>query len=185
MLRRGFLLHSPGEIYSYLHNSPPSSVPSLGKMAGVVSLISPDGGLSSAMKNSVEEENLGMRLAMQIVGLNPMYLDKDSVDAGHLEKEMRILREQALSENKPESIVDKIVLGRMSKFYEEVCLMDQKYVVDDSCTVKQVLKTVAKKGGDINGLKVNKFLRVECGQGLDAKATKSFNEEVAELAGVA
>lgn len=184
MVRRGFLVHSPGEIYTYLHNAPPSSVPFLGKMAGVVALQSPDGELSDSMRVCVEEENLGARLAMQVVGLNPMYLDKNSVEPHHLEKEMRILREQALSEKKPESIVDKIVMGRMSKFYEEVCLMDQKYVVDDNCTVKQVLEAVAKKGGSPNGLMVAKFLRVECGQGLDSKVAKSFNEEVAELASV-
>lgn len=184
-LRRGFLLCGPGELYSYLHNPPPTSISFLGKIAGLVSLQSQGGQLSDAMKTVVDEEGLGRRLAMQVVGMKPHYLNRNSIPSEHLDKEKQLLREQALLEKKPESVVDRIVMGRLGKFYQDNCLLDQKYVVDDSITVDKMIKSLAKKGGDGRGLKVGKFLRVQCGEGLEPVEEKSFSEEVAQMTGVA
>lgn len=183
-LRRGFLLYGPGELYAYLHNPPPTSTPFLGKIAGLVSLQSQGGELTEAIKTAVDEENLGRRLAMQIVGLKPLYMNRDSIPSEHLEKEKQLLREQALLEKKPEAVIDKIVMGRLSKFYEDNCLMDQRYVVDDSATVGKVVQSLAKKTGDAGGLNVGGFLRVQCGEGLDSVEVKTFGEEVAQMVGV-
>ncbi|GMH38113.1 hypothetical protein BSKO_05997 [Bryopsis sp. KO-2023] len=183
-LRRGFLLTSPGEIYTYIHNAPPSDIPLLGKIAGLVSIESTSANLSDSMKTAVSNEELGPRLAMQVVGLRPRFLDRSGVSPEELEKEKAILREHALSTGKPAPVVEKIVMGRLGKFYEDVCLMDQRYVIDESLTVKKLIDGIAKKGGEPGGLRIGSFLRVQCGEGLESeKEEKDFVQEVAEMAG--
>ena len=85
------------------------------------------------------KENLAMDIAMQVAAANPKYLDSSQVDAAELEKEKEIYREQLAKEGKPEAILEKILEGKVAKYYSEVCLVDQEYIKDDKKKVKDVL----------------------------------------------
>ncbi|NBJ88704.1 translation elongation factor Ts [Acutalibacter sp. 1XD8-36] len=117
-------------------------------------------------------------VAMQIAALNPEYLDEASVPAERVEKEKEILTQQIVDEGKPANIAEKIVAGRMGKFFKEICLVDQAYVQDGNMSVKQYTESVAKElGGDI---KIEAFTRFEKGEGLE-KREDNFAEEIASM----
>lgn len=108
-------------------------------------------------------------VAMHIAALAPKYLDESEVPADVLEHEKKVLTEQALNEGKPANIVEKMIVGRINKFLEEITVVKQKFVKDDSFTVE---KFVASKGG-----KLAKFVRYEVGEGIE-KREDNFAEEV-------
>ncbi len=117
-------------------------------------------------------------VAMQIAALNPEYLDESSVPAERVEKEKEILTQQIVDEGKPANIAEKIVTGRMGKFFKEICLVDQAYVQDGNMSVKQYTESVAKElGGDI---RIEAFTRFEKGEGLE-KREDNFAEEIASM----
>ncbi len=117
-------------------------------------------------------------VAMQIAALNPEYLDETSVPAERVEKEKEILTQQIVDEGKPANIAEKIVAGRLGKFFKEICLVDQAYVQDGSMSVKQYTESVAKElGGEI---KIQAFTRFEKGEGLE-KREDNFAEEIASM----
>lgn len=114
-------------------------------------------------------------IAMQIAAANPKYLRKEDVDTAELEKEREILRVQALNEGKPEKIVDKMVEGRIQKYFKEVCLLEQPFVKDPDKSVQDlVTEKIAKIGENIS---VRRFVRYEMGEGLE-KRQDNFVEEV-------
>ena len=118
------------------------------------------------------------KVAMQIAALNPEYLDEASVPAERVEKEKEILTQQIVDEGKPANIAEKIVTGRLGKFFKEICLVDQAYVQDGSMSVKQYVDGVAKElGGEI---KIAGFTRFEKGEGLE-KREDNFAEEIASM----
>ena len=123
----------------------------------------------------VEIENgtpeLAKDICMQIAAARPEYLDRESVPAERLEKEMEILKAQAMNEGKPEAIAEKIVQGRLGKFYSEICLVEQEFVKDSDIKVG---KLVADKGA-----KIIRFARFEKGEGIEKKE-ENFAEEVAK-----
>ena len=97
-------------------------------------------------------------LAMQIAAADPKYLRREDVPAEVLEKEREIQRARAISEGKPEKVADKIVEGRMAKFYEEVCLYDQPFVKENTLTIEQLIKTkIAKLGENISVARFARF----------------------------
>lgn len=117
-------------------------------------------------------------VAMQIAALNPEYLDEASVPSERVEKEKEILTQQIVDEGKPANIAEKIVAGRLGKFFKEICLVDQAYVQDGSMSVKQYVDGVAKElGGEI---KIAGFTRFEKGEGLE-KREDNFAEEIASM----
>jgi len=114
-------------------------------------------------------------MAMQVAAANPKYITREEVPADMIEKEKEILRSQALNEGKPANIVDRIVEGRLEKFYKEICLLEQPFIKDDSKAVKDVLnETIAKLGENIT---IRRFTRYEMGEGLQKKED-NFVEEV-------
>lgn len=114
-------------------------------------------------------------MAMQVAASQPLYVAKEDVPAEALEKEAAVLKAQALNEGKPEKIVEKIVEGRMSKYYEDYCLLEQTFVKDPDLKVKDVLtQTIAKLNENI---KIRRFTRYEMGEGLEKKV-ENFAEEV-------
>lgn len=120
-------------------------------------------------------KKLCRNLAMHIAAANPPYLNKDEVPTDVLEKEKEIIRIQALNEGKKEAFVDKIVEGRIAKFYKENCLMDQQYMLDLDKTVTDVVtEAVAQCGEKIS---VRRFTRYAMGEGLE-KRQDNFAEEV-------
>ena len=107
-------------------------------------------------------------VAMQIAAARPTYISKEDVDANEIAHEKEILRAQALNEGKPEKIVDKMVEGRIQKYYKEVCLLEQPFVKDDDMSVAKMI------GGRFQ---VQKFVRYEMGEGLE-KRNENFAEEI-------
>ncbi len=122
----------------------------------------------------------GKDIAMQIAAVNPLFLKKEDVSAEQVEKEKAILTQQALNEGKPQEIAEKMVLGRIAKYYKEVCLLEQPFVKDDKISVGEYVKQTAKEMGvDIS---VIKFVRFEKGDGLE-KREDDFAAEVAKMQG--
>lgn len=114
-------------------------------------------------------------VAMHIAAVNPQYISKEDVPAEDIEKERAVLRAQALNEGKPEKIVDKMVEGRIAKFYENYCLLEQPFVKDNDKKVVDVLNGLIATIGE--KITVRRFVRYEKGEGL-AKKEENFAEEV-------
>lgn len=117
-------------------------------------------------------------VAMQIAATNPQYLRREDVSEEVLQKERDILKAQALNEGKPEKVVEKIVQGRIEKFYTENCLLEQAFIRDTDMTITDLLKEkIAKIGENIN---IRRFVRYEMGEGLEKK-TCDLAAEVAQM----
>ena len=117
-------------------------------------------------------------VAMQIAAVNPSYLNKESVPADVLEHEKKILTEQVINDGKPANIAEKIVMGRIGKFYKENCLIEQIFVKDSNITVKEYADQTAKNLGA--EIKIVDFVRFEKGEGLE-KREDNFADEVANM----
>ena len=121
---------------------------------------------------------MGKDVAMQVAAANPGFLTEADVPAEVLDKEREILKVQAMNEGKPEAIAEKMVAGRIQKFYKENCLMDQVFIKDNELTVKAFVEAKAKElGGKIE---VVSFVRLEKGEGLEKKED-NFADEVASM----
>jgi len=149
-VRRFARFTSNGMVQKYIHGE--------GKI-GV--LISMEGG----------DEELAKDICMQIAAARPEFLDRNNVPEDRINKEMEILKAQAMNEGKPAEIAEKMVQGRIGKFYGEICLVDQEYVKDPSMKVSDLLSS--------KGAKVTEFARIEKGEGLEKKE-ENFAEEVAK-----
>jgi len=147
-IRRFVRFESEGLVESYIHGN--------GKIGVLVDL-------------DVQNSELAKDVCMQIAAARPEYLDRTEVPADVLNKEMEILKAQAMNEGKPEAIAEKIVNGRIQKFYSEICLVDQAFVKNPDMTITQLLKE--------KGAKVNCYARFEKGEGLQ-KREENFAEEV-------
>ncbi|ERT62224.1 elongation factor Ts [Peptoniphilus koenoeneniae] len=119
-------------------------------------------------------------MAMQVAAQNPKYVSREEVPQEELEHEKTVLKEQALNEGKPEKIIEKMVEGRLEKFYEEICLLDQKFIKDPDVKVKDLLSNLVAKIGE--NIKIRRFVRYEVGEGLE-KREENFAEEVAKQMG--
>lgn len=129
---------------------------------------------------SPEFKTLVHDIAMHIAAANPAYLNADEVPADVLEHEKEILRAQAIEEGKPEKIIERMVEGRIKSFYEDNCLMDQKFVKDTSMSINQlVLEATAKIGEKIS---VRRFVRYEMGEGIEKKKENLEDEVAAQIA---
>ncbi len=114
-------------------------------------------------------------IAMHIAAANPLYVKPEEVPAADLEHEKEILKAQALNEGKPEKIVERMIEGRIKKFYEDTCLLNQPFVKNPEQTITDLInETVLKIGEKIS---VRRFARYEMGEGLE-KRTENFAEEV-------
>lgn len=116
-------------------------------------------------------------IAMQIAAANPKYVREEEVDPAELESEKEILKAQALNEGKPANIVERMIEGRIKKYYEDVCLLNQPFVKDSSKTIKDVLTEATLKIGE--KISVRRFVRYELGEGLE-KRNENLAEEVAK-----
>ena len=167
-LRRCSLLSvDQGVIGSYVHNQ---AAPGLGKIGVLVALESSgdQGRLST----------LGKQLAMHVAAAAPLAIDADDVDAAALERD--VLAEQAWASGKPEEIIAKMVEGRLRKYYEEVCLLEQTFVIDGETKVRKVLD---QAGSDLGTtVKVTGFVRYQLGEGIE-RGPEDFAGEVAAQLG--
>ncbi|SEN33217.1 translation elongation factor Ts [Paenibacillus sp. OV219] len=114
-------------------------------------------------------------IAMQIAAANPKFVSREEVSAEELDKEREILKAQALNEGKPEKIVEKMVEGRISKYYEEYCLLEQPFIKDPDKTIHTLLKEKISTIGE--NISIRRFARFELGEGLEKKED-NFVQEV-------
>ncbi len=154
-----------GVVATYMHNA---LKPGLGKIGVLVAL--------EGASEIDALETLGRQVGMHVAATRPEALDSSAVDPAALERERAVLSEQARASGKPEAIIDKMVTGRIQKYYEEVVLLEQVWVHDGESRVKAVVK---KSGSDLVG-----FARFQLGEGIE-KQTGDFAAEVAAAAGVA
>ena len=154
-----------GVVSSYIHG---------GGRIGVMAKF--DVSLSVAENDSFKEA--AKDICMQIAAANPLFLNKDSVPAETIEYEKKILTEQVINEGKPANIAEKIVMGKIGKYYKENCLLEQAYIKDGDVNVSKFLENTSKElGGDI---KIVSFVRLEKGEGLQ-KRDDNFADEVAGM----
>jgi len=171
-LRRSAIIGvTQGVVASYIHNA---IAPGMGKIGILVGLESP----ASAEKL----EALGKQIAMHIAAARPEALSTAEVDSAKLERERAVYREQAAASGKPADVVEKMVEGRVRKYYEEVVLLEQLYVIDGKTKVSQVVEAAAKEIGA--PVKVTGFISFRLGEGIE-KAATDFAAEVAAAAGTA
>jgi elongation factor Ts len=169
VLRRSHRLAvTQGVVASYVHNS---LAPGLGKIGVLVALD------SSAGEDALVA--LGRQLAMHVAAANPLYLDTAAVPAAALERERAVLREQAKETAKTEAIVERMVEGRLRKFYEEAVLLEQVFVIDGENRVGKVVEAAAKSAGA--PIRVAGFVRFVLGEGVEKPATDFAAEVGAQL----
>jgi len=158
-----------GIVASYVHNQ---IAPGLGKIGVLVALETGAAGDKVA--------DMGKQLAMHVAAAAPQAIDRAGVSAESLARERDVLSEQARESGKPENIIEKMVEGRLRKFYEEACLLEQVFVIDGESRVSDV---VDKAGGEVGApVVIAAFVRFALGEGID-KGEDDFAAEVAQLAG--
>src|SRR5512136_3029072 len=113
-------------------------------------------------------QNFTKNVAMQIAAANPQYVRREEIPQGVLDKEREIYRAQAMESKKPEKVIDKIVEGKLERFYSEVCLLEQTYVKDGDMTIKDVLDGLIAKIGE--NIQIRRFSRFQLGEGLQARS---------------
>ena len=158
-----------GVIASYVHNV---VVDNMGKIAVLVAL--------ESTGDAAKLNTLGRQIAMHIAAAKPVSLDTTGVDAELVERERAIFVEQTKDSGKPENIIEKMVEGRIRKFYEEIVLLEQVFVIDGKTRIKEVIENAAKEIGAPVILK--DFVRFELGEGIEQEE-KDFAAEVAAVAG--
>lgn len=159
-VRRFTVYQSAGFVETYIH---------MGGTMGVM--------LDFDCPENADTKELAHNVALHTAFSKPQYKTADEVSPESLEKEKAILKQEVLNEGKPEAIAEKIVLGKIKKFYEENCLLDQKFVKDDKVTISQLIAETAKKIGAPVNLKA--FCFYVMGQGLEKKS-EDLSEEVAK-----
>lgn len=152
MVRRAKTVESPsGSLFTYLHSN---------QKLGVVVEIAAD----ASLKNDAAFQEFGKNIAMQIAAANPICIERGEVPAAALEREKAIFREEI--KGKPEAILEKIVQGKLDKFYQSHCLLEQPFIKEDKISVKDLLGQVSKKLG--KPVQIKRFVRFQLGETLPA-----------------
>ncbi len=168
-LRRSAVLEvENGVVSTYVHNA---LKPGLGKIGVLVAL--------ESTADAIAVGALGKQIAMHVAASSPLALTRDDVDADDLERERNILIEQARDSGKPEEIIEKMVEGRLRKYYEEICLLEQTYVIDTDNNVEKAVESAAKEIGA--PVSIKGFVRFALGEGVEKE--EDFATEVAAVAG--
>lgn len=124
-------------------------------------------------------KELARDIAMQIAATNPLFVRREEVDPAVLEHEKEVLRAQALNEGKPEKIVEKMIVGRIEKYYKEICLMEQPFIKDPDQTIAALINSkIAKIGENIS---IRRFARYQLGEGIEKKADDFAAEVMAAV----
>lgn len=157
-----------GMITSYIHNA---QAPNMGKIGVIIAL--------KSSGDTAKLEALGKQLAMHIAAAKPVALTRDEVPTEELDRERKIFTEQARNSGKPDNIIEKMVEGRIRKFYEEVVLPEQVFVIDGKTKVEEIVAQTAKEiGADIE---IAGYVQYTLGEGIDKKE-ENFADEVAAAA---
>ena len=168
--RTAMLAVDEGVVATYLHNAVADG---LGKLGVLVALASSG--------DAAKLNELGRKIAMHVAAVNPLAVDVDEIPPEALERERNVYADQARASGKPDSIIEKMVEGRMRKYYEEVVLLKQNFVVDPDYTVGEAVEAVAKEIGA--PVRLTGFVRYALGEGIE-KEEQDFAAEVAAAAGV-
>lgn len=160
---------SNGAVVGYVHNA---LTDGLGKIGVLVAL--------ESSGDAGKLETLGKQIAMHIAAMNPVALTADQVPADLLEREKAIYTEKAKASGKPADIIGKMVEGSVRKYYEEVVLLEQPFVMDGKTKISQVLIEAAKDVGD--DVKITGYTRYELGEGIEKEVTNLADEVAAQLA---
>ena len=170
--RRGVVLSvEKGAVASYVHSA---TAPGLGRLGVLVALESEG--------DAAKLDALGKQVAMHVAATNPMAATTEELDPAAVEREKAVFSEQAKASGKPENIIEKMVEGRLRKFYEEVVLLKQTFVIDGENTVEQAIKNAE---GDVGApIKLVGFARFQLGEGIEKKE-EDFAAEVAAASGQA
>ena len=163
--RTGFLEVSEGVVADYMHNQ---VAPGLGKIGVLVAL--------ESAGDKAKLKAFGRQLAMHIAATNPQALESADLDPAAVERERNVLTEQARASGRPEHVIEKMIEGRLRKFYEEVCLLDQTFVIDGESKVRAAVEAAGKDAGA--PIKVAGFRRYQLGEGID-RGDDDFAAEVA------
>jgi elongation factor Ts len=145
-----------GQVGSYIHAG--------GKM-GVLVEINCE---TDFVAKTEDFQNFVKNIAMHIAAANPQYIKREDVPAEVLEKERDIYRTQALESGKPAKVIDKIVEGKLERFYSEACLLEQTYIRDSDLTIKEVLDAMIGKIGE--NISIRRFARFQLGEGLSSRS---------------
>jgi elongation factor Ts len=141
---------SAGMVYSYIHMD--------GKVGSLVEVNCE----TDFVAKTDDFKELVKDIAMQIAAMSPLYVKREDIPKEVIEKEKEVYRDEALKSGKPQNVIDKIVQGRLEKFYKEVCLLEQMFIKDDKITVKDlVMQKIAKLGENIV---VKRFIRYKLGE---------------------
>lgn len=166
--KRAGKVAAEGAVTSYIHG--------LGKVGVLVEINSE----TDFVARNEEFQNLANDIAMHIAAAAPRYLTQDEVEQADIDRERDVYRAQLEAEGKSAEMIEKILEGKMGKFYQEFCLLNQKFVKDEDMTIEQLL---VKKTGEIGEkITIRRFARFELGEGIE-KEEKDFVSEVAEQLG--
>jgi len=157
-----------GAVFSYVHNALGPGIGKIGVIVALTSTIAPDG-----------LAELGKQLAMHVAAATPLYLDTASVPKSAIDRERNVLLEQARTTGRPVDIIERMVDGRLRKFYEEVVLLEQIFVVDQKTKISLVVEQAAKAAG--GPIRVAGFVRFSLGEGIDRNRTDFAAEVAAQL----
>ena len=160
---------SQGVVATYIHSA---TAPGLGKIGVLVAL--------ESAGDVAKLNEVGKQIAMHVAAANPLFLTVDSVDGAALDRERAVLTEQAAASGKPAEVITKMVEGRIRKYYEEVVLTEQVYVIDGETKISKVVENAAKDAGA--PVKLVGFARFALGEGVE-KEEKDFAAEVAAQLG--
>ena len=144
---------SEGSIVSYIHTG--------GKIGAMVEVNCE----TDFVANTKEFQEFARDIAMQITASNPLYVKREDVPQDVVEKEKEIYKKQALESGKPEKILDKIVEGKLEKFYQEICLVEQSYIKNPDITLKELLEELIVKMGE--KILINRFVRFQLGETIE------------------
>lgn len=171
-LRRAAVLSvDQGIVASYIHSA---AAPGLGKIGVLVAL--------KSAGNQAKLQEVGKQIAMHIAAARPEALNREGVDSSNLERERAVLKDQAASSGKPAEVIEKMIEGRIRKYYEEVVLLDQLFVIDGKTRISDFVAQSAKEIG--SPIEVTAYERFQIGEGIE-KETSDFAAEVAAASGAA
>jgi elongation factor Ts len=173
MLRRAARFDvAEGAVAAYVHNA---IAPDLGRIGVLVAI--------EGAGDQAALQDLGKKIAMHVAATAPLSLSTDDLDPEAVERERAIFTEQALESGKPAGVVEKMVEGRIRKFFEEVVLLKQSFVMNPDQTIEQLVAEAGKTLG--SPIKVQGFVRLALGEGVDKKPPEDFAAEVAAMTGQA
>lgn len=152
MAKRMGRVASEGSIASYIHTG--------GKVGALVEINCE----TDFVAKTEQFQNFVKDVAMQITASNPLYVKREDIPQDHIDREKTIYRNQALESGKPEKIIDKIAEGKLEKFYQEVCLVEQSFIKNPDITIKDLLEELLVKTGE--KIVINRFVRFQLGETL-------------------